>query len=333
MGSSLRKLWIHWRFRLAALQVRWFGWRGRAYHKHLESELHDYQQRFAQENEALFEPAPAVWVEVERRAANLVRQKVGYTPLDYVVAKLQGRRSARMLSLGCGAAGLELMIAEQVPALQIVCVDVNSELLGRAQRAAEQRMLQRVEFEQADLNRIKLPWEKFDLVFCHASLHHLIELEHVAEQIRHTLVSGGLLVLVEIVTRNGYRMWPETRRIARALFQTLPERYRLNHTAYRPEKRVDRQLWEWDTRSAGMECARSEEILPVLRRFLHPVHLVPYYCFVRRFFDTMYGPNYDLSRPLDRAILDWLWELDCYYLDSGVLRGETVFAVFSKAEG
>jgi hypothetical protein len=42
----------------------------------------------------------------------------------------------------------------------------------------------------------------------------------------------------------------------------------------------------------------------------------------------MYGPNYDLSRPLDRAIVDWLWALDCESLDRGELAPETFFGIY-----
>jgi len=329
MSLSLRRLLIHWRFRLGALPARFCRLHSGAYHRRLSAELEHYQRELARAGEeALFEAAPPVWHEIERRAAQLIRERAGYAPLDYVIARLAQLPRSRMLSLGCGAGGLELEVASQVPQAEILALDVNPELLERGQQAAHKRGLRNVRFERVDLNCAQLPPRAFDVVFCHAVLHHLVELEHVAQQIRRALRPEGELVIVEIVTRNGYRMWPETRRVARALFCTLPERYRLNHTAYYPHKRVDRKLWEWDTRAAGMECIRSQDILPVLGRVFHPVLIVPYYAFARRFFDSMYGPNYDLKRGLDRAIVDWLWELDRYYLETGRLRGETVFAVF-----
>jgi hypothetical protein len=35
-----------------------------------------------------------------------------------------------------------------------------------------------VRFSQADLNTVSLPKREFDLVFCHACLHHVLELEN-----------------------------------------------------------------------------------------------------------------------------------------------------------
>lgn len=39
-------------------------------------------------------------------------------------------------------------------------------------------------------------------------------------------------------------------------------------------------------------------------------------------------PNYNLERGLDRAILDWIWELDCDYLDTGGLKPETLLGIY-----
>jgi hypothetical protein len=45
----------------------------------------------------------------------------------------------------------------------------------------------------------------------------------------------------------------------------------------------------------------------------------------------MYGPNYDLNLPLDRAIAEWVWELDQLVLAEGRLPPETFFGVFRPA--
>lgn len=186
-------------------------------------------------------------------------------------------------------------------------------------------------FEVADLNTVVLPPRAFDLVFCHASLHHIIEMERLMEQITRTLRPGGELITVDVVTRNGYRMWPETREVVHALWRTLPERFRLNHTAY-PEPRVDNEIWEMDTSVGSMECIRSEDILPVLAQTFTPTAFVPFLSIGRRFLDPMYGPNYDLAAPIDKALFDWIWELDRHYIASGQLHPETFFGIYRPKE-
>ena len=329
MLDRVRHRIIQVRFRADAWRSRLLKPGTREYRRRTGEELEHYRAKFSTAGR-LFEPAPPVWDEMQRRVAGLIRRATGHDLPGYVASRLAARKQPRMISLGSGAGGVELAIARQARHAQIVCLDLNRELLEMARRAAQQEGLN-IEVQQADLNLVELPERAFDLVFCHASLHHVLELEHVVEQIRRTLRPGGELVIVEIVTRNGYRMWPETRRVAQAIFRTLPERYRVNHTAY-PEPRIDQRIWEWDTRATGMECLRSEEIVTVLSRRLETVHLVPHFSLCRRFFDTMYGPNYDLERPLDRAIADWIWELDRYYLESGRLEGETVFGVWRQRD-
>ena len=244
----------------------------------------------------------------------------------HLVQRLARKHGARLLSVGCGAGGVELAVAREAPRAEIVGVDLNEQLLALGRARAEPEGLA-VRFCQADLNTAPFDWGRFGVIFCHASLHHLLNLEHVFAGISRSLEPDGDLVVVDVIARNGYRMWPETRKVVRTLWATLPERYRLNHTAY-PGKWTDRKIWEADTRLAGMECARSEELLPLLReRFRETAH-VPLLAFCRRFFDTMYGPNYDLGRPLDRAIVDWLWQLDCRHLESGTLRPESFFGIY-----
>lgn len=328
--SQLRERWHRLRARGRALAAARLRLGSSAYRKRLAEEIEHYTELYSSgEAPNLMEPAPPAWVELQQRAARLIRRRTGADMTGHVIALLNARPQARMVSLGSGPGGVELVIAREARSAEILCLDINAAALELGRQAAAAEELD-VRFAQADLNRVELEAGAFDVVFCHASLHHVLELERLLGQVERALRPGGALVVVDIITRNGYRMWPETRRLAGAIFQTLPDRYRLNHTAYLPRKRVDRKIWDGDTRGAGMECLRSEELLPLLRSRFQVECLVPHFSLSRRFFDTMYGPNYDLSRPLDRAILDWIWELDCYLLESGRLRPETFFGIFRR---
>jgi ubiquinone/menaquinone biosynthesis C-methylase UbiE len=272
---------------------------------------------------------PPVWKELEGRCNELVRAQTGHEPFDHVSTRLRSQPGARLVSLGSGPGGLELWLAEGAPDAEIVCFDVNETLLEAGREAAAVRGLRNIAFEQADLNSVELPRGAFDFAMSHAALHHLVELEHVAGELNRTLRTGGELVTVDIVSRNGFLLWPETREIAGAIFRTLPERLRLNHTAY-AEPRIDDELWEADTSAASMECIRSEDIVPVLDSAMRRRAYVPYLTLARRFFDPMYGRNYDLSSQLDRAIFEWIWQLDLWYLDRRELRPETFFGIYGK---
>jgi ubiquinone/menaquinone biosynthesis C-methylase UbiE len=300
------------------------------YDEHVRGEIAHYEQIFESEQgrETLLQPVPPSWGEVERRASDLIVAATGRTMPDHIVAALNSAPGRRMLSLGCGPGGLEISFAEQARDAmpEIVALDLNASLLAMGQsRAAELGLA--LDFQEADLNTVGLPPGGFDLVFCHASLHHVIELERLAAQIAQALRPGGSLITVDVITRNGYRMWPETREVVSRLFRSLPERFRVNHTAY-GSPRPDEDVWEADTSAGSMECVRSEDILGVLRAQFREERFVPYFAVARRFFDTMYGPNYDLDAPLDRALFEWIWQLDRWYLENGELKPETFFGIY-----
>ena len=272
------------------------------------------------------QPVPQVWVELEKRAADLVRQQTGSDLTGHALRRLCSGSGVRMLSLGSGPGGIELALAREAAGAQITCLDLNPALVQLGQERAKEENLG-VSFHVADINIIELPKHEYDIVLCHASLHHVSDLERVAAQIRGTLRNGGEFITVDICTRNGYLMWPETRGIVGDIFKTLPARFRLNHTAY-AEPRVDEDIWEMDTSTVSMECIQSAAIIPVLSNVFQVRYFVPYFSICRRLLDTMYGPNYDVTRPMDRAILDWIWQLDRYYLETEQLKPETFFGIY-----
>jgi len=304
------------------------------YERLAREEIEHYSNIFLGEDappsaqETLFQPVPPSWVEVEHRCAALVKEATGFDQSGHLLSRLQAHPGVRMLSLGCGPGGIEIAFGREARDAHIRCVDLNPDLVGLGRERAQSEGLN-IDFEVGDLNLIELPPNEFDLVFCHASLHHVLELERLASQIKRTLRPAGCLITVDVCTRNGFLMWPETREIVASLFKTLPARFRVNHTAY-GKPRLDEEIWEADTSSGSMECIRSQDIIPVLSKTLQPVHFVPYLSISRRFVDTMYGPNYDLNRPFDAALFNWIWELDKYYLDSKQLKPETFFGIYTR---
>ena len=190
------------------------------------------------------QPVPSAWVEAETRASALIRQSTGNDLVGHLLERLCAHPGTRMLSLGSGPGGIEIELARKAPEAKVVCVDINPDLLRLGRQRAEALAL-KVQFAEGDLNTVALPPGAFDLVFCHAALHHVIELEALADQIKRTLRPGGVLITVDVVTRNGYLMWPETREVVQAIWKTLPVKFRLNHTGH-PAPLIDDEIWEAD---------------------------------------------------------------------------------------
>jgi len=124
-------------------------------------------------------------------------------------------------------------------------------------------------------------------------------------------------------------MWPETRAIVDSLWAALPTRFKFDHTeSTNPTYAAGFPDRDYSVNS--MECINSEDILPALERHLRELHFVPGFSIARRFFDTKFGPNYDLEQPLDRSIFEFIMQLDEYYLEQHLLRPETFFGAYTR---
>lgn len=271
---------------------------------------------------------PPVWTAIEANAVALMRRLTGDDVNGHVARRLRNRPGSRLLLLGAGAAGIVPDLVARAAPAAVAYVGPDADLVADAHRQGEAFRPQQ-SFIAADLNTVTLTEDEFDVVYCHAALHRVNELEHLSAQIRRCLRPGGVLVVVDVVSRNRYLMWPETREIVGALWRALPWQFRLNHTAY-ASPRVDDEVWE-PVGGGAMECPRSEDILPLLETHFRVQEFVSYFAICRRFFDTMYGPNYDLSRPLDRSLVDWIWQLDLHYVTTRRLRPETFFGIYAAA--
>lgn len=89
----------------------------------------------------------------------------------------------KILSLGCGYGGYELNIAKYLnKPFEIVAVDINPHIFSKAAEEARTNDLN-LKFEAADLNFIQIQKDYFDIIYAHASLHHIINLENLIFQI------------------------------------------------------------------------------------------------------------------------------------------------------
>lgn len=277
--------------------------------------------------EASLSPEASAWSEVEARASALIRNATGGTVADHLLDALNARPGAQILAIGAGAGAVVVELLPHAPDSRLVCIDPTPAELEPVRRRGRELRLDPF-LASLDVDRLELEPSAFDLVFCHAALHRAVELEAVVDRIERTLRSDGAFMVVDVVTRSGHAMWPETREVAQAIWKTLPVKFRLNHTAYTTPL-IDDAIWEPDPPPPDVKAARPQDIIAAIGERFEEQHFVPYFSLSRRFFDSMYGPNYDLSAPLDRAVFDWIWQLDVHHLATELLRPETFFGIYA----
>jgi SAM-dependent methyltransferase len=120
----------------------------------------------------------------------------------------------------------------------------------------------RVRFIRTDLNFARLPENHYDVIWSSGCMHHIVELEHLLEQIERALRPGGLFAIRDYVGEVRMQFGAERLRRINALLQEVPARYR------RSDQLAPAPL-------AGLSpfCAvRSDEIIPLLDQRFDLVH-------------------------------------------------------------
>ena len=123
------------------------------------------------------------------------------------------------LFLGTSGLAQDARILEMNPLLHATFCDIAESSLVRWEAELGTRFTDRVQTQVADLNFVDLPERAYDLVVSSSTLHHIVNLEHIARQINRTLTPGGLFVLQDCVAESMYRFSPEKKRIFELIVQ------------------------------------------------------------------------------------------------------------------
>lgn len=125
-------------------------------------------------------------------------------PMDWFVRQWCTHNGAfqpfdRGLSLGCGDGHLERDVMSKGICRSLLGIDLSTEAVAQANRAAAEAGFETLEYRRGDMNQLDLGDERFDIVFFHQSLHHVAELETCLDEVRRVLKPGGILYLDELI--------------------------------------------------------------------------------------------------------------------------------------
>ncbi|KKU46039.1 MAG: Methyltransferase type 12, partial [Microgenomates group bacterium GW2011_GWC2_46_7] len=199
-----------------------------SYSDRVANEIKHYKQIF---KHGLFQEVPSIWNEVERKFGDKIEAKIGVRGLpEYIAKELKGCKTAKVLSLGSGACGVELLaiaprLTEQGCTIELTSVDINGDVISQAEREAKRRGVKFVGMTQ-DINELKLKPNEYDVIMAYAALHHFEKIDHVAREINKALKSKGIFVTVDISSRNGYKLWDEAKGLIGAIWKVLPAKYK-----------------------------------------------------------------------------------------------------------
>jgi len=181
--------------------------------------------------------------------------------LDAVTVALRERTrpGSRVLSIGCGAAGKERVLARALPDRRFEAMDLAGDVLDAARAEIAKEGLSNLELWRGDFNALSLEAERYDVVLGLGAIHHVEALERFWEQVRRALTPGGWLLAQEYVGPSRFQ-WTDAQ-IAlgtRALKTLVPDRLKPHHAS------VERIPVQAMIDGDPSEAVRSSELLSTM---------------------------------------------------------------------
>jgi ubiquinone/menaquinone biosynthesis C-methylase UbiE len=126
------------------------------------------------------------------------------------------RPMGRGLEIGAGTGYFSLNLLKQGILSDVTCTDVSAGMLETLAASAERLHLD-VETAVCDAENLPFESNSFDVVFGHAVLHHIPDLERAFSEFRRVLKPGGLVAFCGEPSRTGDRLAAYPKRAALAV--------------------------------------------------------------------------------------------------------------------
>jgi SAM-dependent methyltransferase len=172
-------------------------------------------------------------------------------------ARANNRRFMRGLSIGCGEGRAERRLIQQRVCAAFEGIDIATGALAEARAEAAANRLD-ITYREADINFVDLPSQRYDLIIAQTSLHHVLRLEPVADQIARALAPGGIVWIHDYVGESQFQYSDARLEVVNRIIGSLPERYRFDRVHHRQLGLVARR--KPGTLISPFESIRSEEI-------------------------------------------------------------------------
>ncbi|MGF1494316.1 MAG: class I SAM-dependent methyltransferase [Microcoleaceae cyanobacterium] len=218
-------------------------------------------------------------------------------------------------SLACGSGRLERQLLQQGICQSFHGIDIAADALSEAKRLAEQQQMN-ITYEQADLNAVQLDEQAYDLVVTQNCLHHVLRLEHVADEIAKSLRPEGVLWIHDYVGESQFQYSDKKLKIVNEILSVLPERMRYNCVNNSQINQVVRK--EPGTLISPFESIRSEEIIPIFLERFEVVEKSEFSSILGLFCPVGTRNNF-LENEEGRSIFEILLFFDKLLIDEGIL--------------
>jgi phosphoethanolamine N-methyltransferase len=156
----------------------------------------------------------------------------------------------RVLDIGCGVGGVDLLLARDYGAASVVGIDIEPPLVEKARALAEKHGLAgRIAFEAVEPGALPFADASFDAVFSKDSLIHIEDKDALFAEVFRVCRPGGLFVASDWLRGGDGPLSPEMKRYVESeglsFGMASPERYRqaLARAGFTEIRLADRNPW------------------------------------------------------------------------------------------
>jgi SAM-dependent methyltransferase len=240
--------------------------------------------------------------------------------LTWVRANHLPPRVDRLLVLGAGSGWLERALAEKDGIGSITACDFAPATVAAAQITARRAGLDGIRYLVINLETEALPGGPFDAIVANDVLHHIMDLEGLYARIHDALAPEGKLLFNEYVGPNRFQYSDARMALINRYFRLVPDHLRFQpywRSLFWNRPRVD---------PAGLiaddptEAVRSEDVLPLARKFFDTEAEYPYGGGLLNPLLYEIVTNFDEQNPYDAGLLRMLCDAEDRLTRSGAIE-------------
>jgi len=246
--------------------------------------------------------------------------------LTWVRANHLPPRVDRVLVLGAGSGWLERALAEKDGIGSITACDFAKATLAAAETAARLAGLDQIRYLVTNLETDALPEGPFDAILANDVLHHITDLEGIYARIHEALAPEGKFLFNEYVGPNRFQYSDARMALINRYFRLVPDHLRFQpywNGLFWSRPRVDAASLIAEDPT---EAVRSEEVLPLARRFFDIEAEYPYGGGLLNPLLYEIITNFDEQNPYDRRLLQLFCEAEDRLTRAGAIEPD--FSVF-----
>jgi ubiquinone/menaquinone biosynthesis C-methylase UbiE len=239
-----------------------------------------------------------------------------------LVDRLRIPKTGRWLSLGCGAAGLEVFAAGQGLFQSMVALEASSISLDQARQAAATQAVTNVDFRLANIDRLELDPSSYDVVLMNMSLHHVKELRTLLSQVRRALRADGFFLINEFVGPRQFQFTDLQLSLVADLLAALPEEWRRDSTTGQVKDHYRRMPVEHWNVTDPSEAIRSDRIVPEVEKQFRVIERIDYGGTILNLLLEHIVHNFDPAVEKDVAAIRLLSTFEAILIRQGVIQSD-----------